>query len=305
LPSLIAIDGEVGPIDPKVADALGLPRNVVVSAGMNDSHAGAFASGAFREGRGGLAIGTTAVLLDTVDDKRVDLDAELVALPATIPGRYLAWAENGIAGKALEHVLEHVLYASDELGDHANTNTFGALDAVLDAVAPGSGGVLFLPWLAGSMAPKVDTNTRGAFLNLSLDTRRRDLVRAMVEGTTHNVRWLLPTVERFTGQRMDEIVFFGGAARSHGWAQVLADVLDRPISALAEPDRAVARAVALVALARDGAITDDLDAYIRVDATYEARLEPRRRYNEMHPQFVAAFEALRPIYAALNGQEDS
>jgi xylulokinase len=165
--------------------------------------------------------------------------------------------------------------------------------------------VLFLPWLAGSMAPKVDAKTRGAFLNLSLDTQRRDLVRSMVEGTAHNVRWLLPTVERFTGQHMDEIVFFGGAARSRGWAQVLADVLDRPISALAEPDRAVARAVALVALSRDGAITDDLDAFVHVTATYEPSPAARRRYDEMHTQFVAAFGALRPIYEALNVQEEN
>jgi xylulokinase len=304
LPPLIAIDGPIGPLLPAVADDLGLSRDTVVYAGMNDSHAGAYASGAYREGRGGLAIGTTAVLLDTVDDKRIDLDAELVALPAPIPGRYLAWAENGIAGKAVEHVLEHIVYAFDELGDHVTEDNFGALDSVLDAVAPGSNGVLFLPWLAGSMAPKVDGATRGAFLNLSLDTRRRDLVRAMVEGTAHNVRWLLPTVERFTGQTMDEITFFGGAARSRGWAQVLADVLDRPVSALAEPDRAVARAVGLVALARHGAIDDDLDAFVRIDATYEPSPSSRSRYDEMHAQFEAAFGALRPIYEALNGEEE-
>jgi xylulokinase len=301
LPPLIAIDGAVGPLDPQIADEVGLPRDTIVYAGMNDSHAGAFACGAFRDGRGGLAIGTTAVLLDTVEDKRIDLDAELVALPAPIPGRYLAWAENGIAGKAVEHVLEHVVYAVDELGDHIAADPFGALDAAIAAVPPGSGGVMFLPWLAGSMAPKVDTNMRGAFLNLSLDTRRKDLVRAMVEGTAHNVRWLLPIVERFTGQRMDEITFFGGAARSRGWAQVLADMLDRPIAALAEPDRAVARAVALVALSRSGAIGDDLDAYVRIQATYEPAPNARARYDQMHPQFLAAFEALRPIYEALNG----
>jgi xylulokinase len=227
-----------------------------------------------------------------------------VSLPAPVPGRYLAWAENGIAGKAVEHVLEHVVYAADELGDHVTEDNFGALDAVVDAVPAGSNGVLFLPWLAGSMAPKADGKVRGGFLNLSLDTRRRDLVRAMVEGTAHNVRWLLPTVERFTGRSMEEITFFGGAARSHGWAQVLADVLDRPIAALADPDRAVARAVALVALSRRGAIGDDLDGFVRVAARYEPEPSTRGRYDEMHEQFEAAFAALRPIYAALNAQEE-
>jgi xylulokinase len=292
LPPLVAIDGAIEYLAPDVADDLGLPHHAVVYAGMNDSHAGAFASGAFHEGWAGLALGTTAVLLDTVDDKRVDLDAELVALPAPIPGRYLAWAENGIAGKAVEHVLDAVL---DE--------GFDALDAAIKSVEPGSNGVLFLPWLAGSMAPKADTNMRGAFLNLSLDTSRRDLVRAMVEGTAHNVRWLLPTVERFTGHPVEELYFFGGAARSWGWAQVLADVLDRPVGALTKPELAVARAVGLVALSHSGAIGNDLDRFVQVYETFEPRPAARERYDRVHPQFVAAFEALRPIYHALNEEK--
>ncbi len=299
LPPLIAIDGVVGPLDPAVAAEVGLPAGVVVYAGMNDSHAGAFASGAYAAGRGGLAIGTTAVLLDAVDDKRGDLDVEMVSLPAP-NGGYLAWAENGIAGKAVEHVLEHIVFALDELGDHAAVDRFAALDAVIKRVPPGSNGVLFLPWLAGSMAPNVDGAMRGAFLNLSLDTRRTDLVRAMVEGTAHNVAWLLPTVERFTGRRMDEIVFFGGAARSRGWAQVLADVLDRPVLALADPDRAVARAVGLVALQRHGIVGDDLSSYVRTVGSCIPTEGVHDVYERTQPQFVAAFDALRPIYQALN-----
>jgi xylulokinase len=303
LPPLIPIDGKIGPLAAAVAADLQLPPETIVYAGMNDSQAGAFASGAFRAGRGGLAIGTTAVLLDTVDDQRVALDDEMVALPAPIPGRYLAWAENGIAGKAVEHVLEHLLYAADELGDHTTDDHFAALDRVLDSVEPGSNGVMFMPFLAGAMAPSVDTKTRGAFLNLSLDTRRTDLVRAMVEGTAHNVRRLLPVVERFTGKVIEELVFFGGAARSNGWAQVLADVLDRPVSTLADPDRAVARAVALVALARHGDIADDPDSFVRLDQVFDPMPGRRDVYDRVHPQFVAAFDALRPIYHALNEEK--
>jgi xylulokinase len=299
LPPLMQVDGVVGPLLPAVAADLGLPADALVYAAMNDSHAGAFASAAFVPGRGGLAIGTTAVLLDIVGGKQVDLDVEMIALPSP-HGGYLAWAENGIAGKAVEHVLEHVVYAFDELGDHVTEDNFAALDKVLAAVPAGSNGVVFLPWLAGAMAPSVDGRVRGAFLNLSLDTRRPDLVRAMVEGTAHNVRWLLPVVERFTAQRMDEIVFFGGAARSTGWAQVLADVLDRPVHALADPDRAVARAVALVALARHGDVDPNPAAFVRIASTAMPTAGNRSVYEHHHPQFVAAFDALRPIYHALN-----
>jgi xylulokinase len=245
------------------------------------------------------------VLFDTVDEFGVDLERQLMSMPAPIPGRYLAWAENGISGKAVEHVLEHVVYAADELGDHVTSDNFAALDAVLDAVPPGSNGVLFLPWLAGSMAPNPHDDTRGGFLNLSLDTRRRDLVRALVEGTAHNLASLVPAVEQFSGHHIDDVAFFGGAARSRGWAQVLADVLGRPVSALAEPDRAVARAVGLVALSRHGDLDRDVEEFIEVAATFEPRPALRARYDALHQQFEAAFDALRPVYEALHAvQED-
>ena len=143
---------------------------------------------------------------------------------------------------------------------------------------------------------------RGGFLNLSLDTTRTHLVRAMIEGTAHNLRWLMPYVEAFTGRRIEEIAFGGGAARSRGWAQILADVLDRPIRVLGNPASTVARAVGLVALVRQGALgADDIAGLEETAATCEPIAAHRDRYAAMQEQFVAAFEAVRPICEALAG----
>lgn len=303
LPELIGLDGVVGELGAKAAEALGIPEGAVVRAGMNDSHAAALATGAYVRGRAGVMIGTTAVLLDAVDSMATDLDNELVAMPTPVPGKYLAWAENGIAGKALEHVLDQILFTSDELGDNAGGDPFAALEGALAAAPAGAGGVLFLPWMTGSLAPRVNSSMRGGFLNLSLDTRRTDLVRAVVEGIAHNLAWLVPIVEQFTGNRIDELVFAGGAARSLQWAQVIADVVDRPVRSLANPETAAARAVGIASF--DGAEgLDPVDERVASLMTLGDPLEPeaanRSRYDDMHEQFLAAFEAVRPICEALN-----
>jgi xylulokinase len=296
LPPLIPVDGVVGALRAEIAAQLGLPARAVVYAAMNDSQAAAFATGAFRPGGAGVVIGTTAVLLDDMAHKANDLENQLVSMPSPVAGKYLAWAENGIAGKAVEHVLERVLHTGAARGD-----PFAALDAALASVPAGSGGVLFLPWLNGSLAPRASGRMRGGFLNLSLDTDRSHLVRAVIEGTAFNLAWLLPHVEAFTGQRMDELVFGGGAARSRVWGQILADVLDRPVHVLPDPSTAVARAVGLVALHRHGVLdADDLAAMARPAATLAPTEAHRERYAAMHEQFVAAFEAVRPICEALN-----
>ena len=144
---------------------------------------------------------------------------------------------------------------------------------------------------------------RGGFLNLSLDARRIDLVRAVVEGIAHNLALAAPSSRRSPAGPASEIVFGGGAARSALWARSLADVLDRPVATLADPDHAVARAAGARRAAARSACSRPATSPTMVDvgATLRAR---RRRTATSTPtvqtQFEAAFEALRPICQALN-----
>jgi xylulokinase len=301
LPELVPVDAEIGTIRADVAERIGLPETATVYAGTNDTAAVAIATGAFAAGRAGLAIGTTSVLVDAVSDFRVDLEHQILSMPGPYRDRYVVCAENGLGGKLLEHVLGRVVYAQDELADHGVDDIFSSLDRALDATEPGAGGVLFLPWLGGSLAPSGSTTMRGGFVNMSLDTDRAAMVRAVVEGIAHNVGWLLPHVEIFTGESIREIVFVGGAARSAPWCQVLADVLDRPVSQLHEPDTGAARAMALLAFERAGLLTRDeiASTMTATDACFEPDAGHRARYAPRQVQFEAAFAALLPISEAL------
>jgi xylulokinase len=301
LPSLVTVDATIGPLLPAIAKQLGLPESVVVYAPTNDTAAVAIATGAFTTGRAGLAIGTTSVLVDAVADFRTDLEHQILSMPGPYVDRYVVCAENGLGGKLLEHMLERVVYADDELADHRVADPFVAIDAVLDATDPGAGGVLFLPWLGGSLAPTASGTMRGGFVNMSLETGRAELVRAVAEGVAHNLAWLLPHVETFTGEPIDDVAFVGGAARSARWCQVLADVLGRPVAPLDSPEIGVARAMGLLALERHGVLSrDDLD---RVATTKTERFEPdparHERYAYRQVQFEAAYAALLPISEAL------
>lgn len=300
LPELVPVDAAVGTLRADVAEALGLPRSATVYAGTNDTATVAVATGAFAPERGGLSIGTTSVLVDELDDFRVDLEHQLFAMPGPFPDRYVVCAENGLGGKVLEHVLHNVFYAADELGDHRVTDPFAALDRVLGATQPGAGGVMFLPWLTGSLAPGGDGSMRGGFVQMSLTTTRRDMLRAVVEGVAHNLAWLLPHVEAFSGREIRDVAFVGGAARSHTWCAILADVLDRPVAATTAPDRAIARATALLALHRDRQLSrSDLDRLVDVAERHEPTAANRRCYARRQTQFEAAYAALRPISEAL------
>lgn len=302
LPPLVAPDAVVGEVRPALASAWGLSAGVEVVAAMNDSHAGAFATGSWRGTGGGLVVGTTAVLLDHLDHAGADLSREVVSVPGPLTDTWLVWAENGLAGRAVAHVLDEFVYPDDALGAHRTGDHFAALDEALASVPAGSDGVLFGPWLAGSMAPAASTAMRGAFVNLGLDTTREHLVRAAVEGTAHNARWLLDAVEALCGRPMDHVVLGGGAARSAAWTQVVADVLDRPVRPLLDPSVAVAAAVANVARLGPSLAADDPEGTV-VRTAPQVDPDPRNRatYDAAQHRFVAAFEALRPIAESLRG----
>ena len=300
LPKLVAIDTAIGTLLPDVARELGLPASATVYAGTNDTATVAVATGALTPGRAGISIGTTSVLVDEVDTFRVDLDHQIFSMPAPYPGRYVVCAENGLGGKVLEHVLRNLVYAADELGDHRAGDPFATLDRTLQATAAGAGGVMFLPWLAGASAPQSDDSMRGGLVNMSLETTRRDMVRAVVEGIAHNLRALIPPVEAFTGSAIEEIALVGGAARSGAWCQILADVLDRPMIALATPDTAIARATALLSLQRTGEWSSaggDAEPGAR---RFEPDPRSRSLFADRHEQFEAAYAALLPISEALS-----
>lgn len=301
LPPLLALDEPVGVLRDDVAVRLGLPADAVVYAALSDTHTGAVATDATRPGRAGLAVGTTTVLIDAVDAKGEDLEHEILAMPSAFDDTYLVWAENGMGGRALEHVLAELFFPSDVLADHSATDPFATLDEALLAVPPGSGGVLFLPWLGGALAPRSNPSMRGAFLNLSLTTGRADLVRAAAEGVAHNLQSLVPHVEAFSGRTIQEVAMVGGAARSRAWVGIFASVLDRAVAPVVGPERAVARATALLALHRHGTLSrEDLSARVQVEDAALPDPDAVAGYRERQVQFEAAYDATQAIAEALN-----
>ena len=299
LPELVPLHEPLGPLRADVAEELGLAAGTPVLPALNDTQSGALASGALASSNGGVSIGTTTVLYAGVDRKDTDGENQIVSMPGPLGDRYVVMAENGLGGKTLDHVLRAFVHTKDPLGDHRTDDPFDGLDAAVEQSAPGAGNVLFLPWLNGSAAPAGNGRARGGWLNVSLETTRPDLVRAVLEGVAMNLRWLVDPVEAFARHPLEEISFAGGAAKSAAWAQILADVLDRPVHRLIDPTHMNCRAMALLALYRLGRVGLE---QVRCPAreVYKPRPQNREIYDRLFEQFLASYEQNRPVFDALN-----
>jgi xylulokinase len=297
------VDARIGTLRADIARDLGLAPEVPVFTGMNDTHAVTIGTGTFRPGQGGLNLGTTMQVLARAESKAADFDNQILSMPSPIPGRYMTMAETGLAGKVVEHFLRNVAHASDSLADHSIDDPFARIDAAVSGEPAGSGGLLFLPWLSGSMAPRGNPRMRGGFLNVSLETTRARMLRAVLEGVAYNLRWMTPAVEQFSGAPFADVSLSGGGATSDAWAQILADVLDRPIHQLAEPRHVNTRGIAFLAFHRLGMLgLDEIDRFRPVRRTYSPRAEHRQVYDELFAQFVECYDKTLPIFEALNAR---
>lgn len=301
LPDILPLDAEVGTLLPAVAADLGLSPKTRVFTGMNDTQAGAMGAAAFTGSHASLSIGSTGCICAHVPFKRTDIRHALVSIPSPAPDTWFLMGENGIAGLAAEHFLTKLVFADDAFGALSPSGRFEALGrAVLDS-PPGAHGALFMPWLNGALAPAAEPCMRGGLINLSVNTTRSDLARAVLEGVAMNLRWLRNHSENFARRAFSHFVFHGGGAESDAWAQILADVLGAPIHQHRHPRHVPCFGDALLALHRLGHVSlDDAARFVPIKQIYVPKREHAKVYNDLFPQFVAAFHRNRPIFRAMN-----
>ncbi len=300
LPEMVPVGSQVGTLLPAVAETLGLPASTPVLSGINDTQAGAVAAGAFSGSHAGLALGTTSVIITHVEHKKTDPFHSLFTLPSPIGDTHLVSAENGVAGVAVDYFLDEIVYADDGFATPVSVDDrYRVFNEAAAAAGTGAGGVLFLPWLRGSIAPSADSRMRGGFLNVGLDTTRNDLARAVFEGVALNLRWLKGPVEKFIKREISHFVFYGGGAQSDTWSQIMADVLGTPIHQLAEPGFANSLGTAMFAFERLGTI-DRAELAVPVGKVYEPDPSAATRYDDIAGVFVDAFKRTKPLFRRLN-----
>lgn len=301
LPELVAATDVVGTLTPRAADELGLLPSVRVIGGTPDVQSAGVGSGAVDDFEAHLYIGTSSWLSCHVPFKKTDIFRNMASLPSALPRRYFLANSQETAGACVNWLRDVLLWPSDELGTPAAPpDALARIDALAATAAPGSGGVLFGPWLFGERCPIADPTLRSSFTNVSLSTTRAQLCRAVLEGVAFNGRWLLDGAEHFVGRRFATIRMIGGGASSPLWCQIHADILDREIAQVAEPVQSNARGAALLAAIGIGELTpSEIGALVPIAARYQPRAAVRGRYDELYRGFTELVRTSRPLHAGL------
>lgn len=212
----------VGALTETATAITGLPRSVVVVAGLHDVDASALGSGAIRHGQLVVVAGSYSINEIFTDEPLVD--PRWLARNSPVRGRWLNMSISPTSMTCLEWFLQQ---GAASLALEANARQSDVYDLVESAYHSTAGDTeipLFLPYLYGSPA---EFRTDAAFLGLQGWHRQAHLIRAVLEGIVLNHRVHVDALR--SGLSPSEIRLTGGAARAPYIAQLFADVLGLPV----------------------------------------------------------------------------
>jgi xylulokinase len=296
LPELVPSAEPVGRLTAEAQDALGLSGAATVTAGCADTAAAALAVGCIDDGDAFESAGTSGVL--TVCRERPVGARHAMNRPHVVPGRWLSHAAMSSSGASLSWLCDRVL------ADLPGGSGVQALEKLAASAAPGSGGVVFLPYLAGERSPVWDPKARGTWFGMSLATGAAELVRSVFEGSAYALRQLIDLETALSGNALPELVSVGGGTASPFWTSVKADVTGRVFLRARQGDVA-ARGAALLAATAAGLHHDPMAAARAADAVPTSRVEPtddartRAVYDRMYAVYQRLYPALQPLFARL------
>jgi len=210
------------PIRTEVAQDLGLPANVPIVAGPQDVPANALGVGAVNNGQASTVLGTAGLHQIVMDDPNIsESNMTGMTICHAIEGMWVRLNASMFATPNLDWTLK--LFG---LGSPSAVN-YAGLEEELGKLQPGSGGVVFHPYLnpGGERAPFVNTSAKGSFTGLDHNHTRYNLIRAVYEGVAFSTRHCYEhmPLEPY------EILLSGGGATSNFWCQIIADVMDKPV----------------------------------------------------------------------------
>jgi xylulokinase len=290
LPPISSSDQPAGVLQASAAKALGLKPGVVVSAGGGDNMMGAIGTGNTRPGVVTASFGTSGTIYACAAKPVIDRKGEIAAF-CDSANQWLPLLCTMNVTVATEMVRKEF-----DL-DHAQ------FEKAAGKVAPGSDGLLLLPYLEGERTPNVPDGT-GSFFGIRPRTfTGGHFARAAMEGVTLGMNFGLRRLSEL-GVSARQVRATGGGAHSKLWRQIMADVFNAEVVTLKVSEGA-AFGAALQSLwcwrrttGEKVELNDITDALVSLNSKETVQPDSSRvaRYRELQDIQDQLGKALRPVF---------
>jgi xylulokinase len=284
----------VGTITGEFAEKTGLSRNLPVINGAGDLMSSAIGSGATEPNTQHANVGTAGWVGCHIDHMTKDIPHYIGTVVSGIPDMYLILCKQETLGGALEW-MKQIVYGDKK-------DAYKEIDELVSHAEPGAKKLIFTPWLMGERAPINSAYVRGQFFNLGMYHTRADIFRSIFEGIGYNCRWGIDVMEKLSKSKQNEIRILGGASKSNIWCQIFADIWQKKVKRIKDPQFASASGSAYIAMISLGILKDfkQIKDLVKIDAEFNPDSKKAEIYDQLFKQYINIYPNNKKIFKSLN-----
>lgn len=289
-PDCVETIDPVGTVSKEAALETGLSQKTIVVAGGGDQVMQSIGNGLIADGQGSVNIGSSGQVGFQLSAPFLNPELNTNMFCAYDHDRWIMFGATMSAGLCMKW-WNKIIRDKD----------YNSINQGVAAIRPGSGGLLFFPYLNGERTPHINPNISGMLLGINHQTDRYEIARAVMEGVSYSLKDCLDLCLR-AGFSPAELVASGGGARSPQWLQILADVFNLPIKVSQSEEQAGlgAAIVAGTGVRVYSTLREGCDAFVRYkDEIYTPNESNRRIYAELHEMYGDAYRRIAPTLEQL------
>ncbi|MDY3250787.1 MAG: FGGY-family carbohydrate kinase [Candidatus Choladocola sp.] len=251
------------------SEATGLPTGIPMISAGGDQQCAALGMGVISKGDMELTTGTGAFLIAYTDCVPENLGSEVICGAHAVRGKY---------------VLESSMLSCSSLYDwfrtqfYPNSEKYKEINHEVEESPAGAGGCIALPYFQGRGTPDWNSSATGSFLNLTLNTRRCDMARAVLESIACEAKSNIEVLEQYAGTAR-QLYISGGLTNFGVFNQMQADVYQKQLIRSENPEQTSLGGL-ISALVSLGACEDYQSALAQVkeqEKTVSYEPDPERR----------------------------
>lgn len=300
LPEIYSCHSVIGSVTEEAARATGLAVGTPVVAGGLDAACGTLGAGVIHAGetqeQGGQA-GGMSICID-----KYAADPSLILSYHVVPGQWLLQGGTTGGGGVMRWLEREFADYERSVAEERGRSSLNQFNDLAEHIAPGSDGLVFLPYMAGERSPIWDPNAKGVFFGLDFSKTKGHIIHSAMEGVGYSLKHNLDIAEN-AGASVKELLSVGGSANSALWMQIKSDITGKPL-AVPFSDTATTLGAAILAGVGVGlyeSFDEAVKETVRITKQYEPNMENHKAYQKNYKIYLELYENLKETMKRAGG----
>jgi len=299
LPQLRESTYVVGGVTERAAGETGLKAGTPVVCGGGDGVCAAVGAGCVKEGLTFSYIGSSSWIATTTRKPIYDEKLRTFTWAHIVPGYVLPCGSMQSAGGSYAWLKKEICRIETKEAAERGISPYELINEEIEKSSPGAKGLLFLPYLLGERSPWWNPYARGAFIGLTMEHKREDVLRSVLEGVTFNLNIILEVFKQFSP--IDSITVIGGGAKGRIWRQIMADIYNVDIEKPDYLEEATSMGAAVTGGVGVGEFKnfDVIDKFVKIESVQRPDKQNISKYDQLKPIFDECYYSLVGVYDRL------